>query len=174
MLAANPCPCGNYRAAAGRDGCTCSDQQRRRYQARVRGPVLDRVDITRHLAASSVTGAAAIDVSESTAAVRARVSAARDRQAIRFTGESWRLNGQVPGPALRERWPLLPDGAVLLDQLLVDGRLTQRGAVRSHRLAWTIADLAGTEAPGRAETEVALKLRSGDPLMAAWLERRAG
>ena len=43
-----------------------------------------------------------------------------------------------------------------------------------HRLAWTVADLAGVDQPGEAEVDVALRLRSGDPLMALTLARRAG
>jgi magnesium chelatase family protein len=43
-----------------------------------------------------------------------------------------------------------------------------------HRLAWTVADLSGVDQPGEAEVEVALRLRSGDPLLVATLERRAG
>jgi magnesium chelatase family protein len=54
------------------------------------------------------------------------------------------------------------------------GRLTQRGAVRVHRIAWTLADLAGLEQPGLAEVDVAIRLRAGDPLMAATVARQAG
>ncbi len=93
-----------------------------------------------------------------------RVAAARARQHARYDGCGWRLNGQVPGPVLRERWPL-PDGARrTLDEALYAGRLSSRGAVRVHRLALTVADLAsvasGTEVEpggrgGRHGAEVA-------------------
>ena len=80
---------------------------------------------------------------ESTAAVRARVEAARARQAERYAEESWRLNGQVPGPGAAR--PLAADQgrAAAVDDQLYDGRLSRRGATRVHRLAWTVADLRG-------------------------------
>ena len=52
--------------------------------------------------------------------------------------------------------------------------MTRRGVTRVHRLAWTVADLAGIDQPGVAEARTALRLRSGDPLLAATLQRRAG
>jgi magnesium chelatase family protein len=54
--------------------------------------------------------------------------------------------------------------ARLLDGRLYDGRLTRRGATRVHRLAWTVADLAGADRPGERELDVALRLRAGEPL----------
>jgi magnesium chelatase family protein len=175
VLAANPCPCGNYRAKARSSRCTCRETQRQAYQARVRGPITDRIDITRHLAPLPATAQqdrfAGV---ESTAQVRSRVEAARERQSTRYQGEGWRLNGQVPGPVLRDRWPLDPGGQKVVDDQLWGGRLTARGAVRVHRLAWTVADLAGVDRPGAAEAQVALQLRNGDPLQVARLERRVG
>jgi magnesium chelatase family protein len=75
---------------------------------------------------------------------------------------------------LRDRWPLTPSAQRLVDNQMFGGRLSQRGGVRVHRLAWTVADLAGVEQPGEAEAEVALRLRSGDPLLVSTLQRRAG
>ena len=54
------------------------------------------------------------------------------------------------------------------------GRLTQRGAVRVHRLAWTVADLAGVDRPGSAEVAVALRLRKGESLDVATALRQVG
>lgn len=174
VLAANPCPCGNYAVSAVKSRCTCAETQRRSYQSRVRGPITDRIDITRHLLPLSASTADDLARPESTAAVRERVQAARLRQEDRYAGEGWRLNGQAPGPALRDRWPLVKQAQVMLDQQMFGGRLTQRGAVRVQRIAWTLADLAGVERPGLHEVDIALRLRAGDPLMAATVERRAG
>ena len=98
VLAANPCPCGNFAVPTSTSRCTCAETQRRHYQSRVRGPITDRIDITRHLL--PLTAAQADDLArpETTAAVRARVEAARRRQEERYAGEGWRLNGQAPGP----------------------------------------------------------------------------
>ena len=171
VLACNPCPCGEFTGAPG-GRCDCRPQQVRDYQLKVTGPVADRVDIVRRLA--PLTKADRSDpfaVSESSATVLARVTAARARQAVRYAQESWRLNAHAPGPALRHRWPLPPAGQAAVDTEVYDGRLTRRGATRVHRVAWTVADLRGLAAPGLAEVQVALLLRSGAPLMLEMLER---
>jgi magnesium chelatase family protein len=172
VLAANPCPCGNFHPDARTSRCTCTEVQRRDYRRKVTGPITDRIDISRHL--SVVTPTSARDpmaVRESTAQVRARVEAARARQADRFADESWRLNGHAPGPALAREWPMTPEAIRLVDDRLWSGKLTRRGVTRVHRLAWTVADLADVDRPGVAEAEVALRLRNGDPLLAATLRR---
>jgi magnesium chelatase family protein len=174
VLAANPCPCGNFQVVAARSRCTCGETQRRSYQSRVRGPITDRIDITRHLVPLTAAHSHGLDRPESTAEVRARVEAARRRQEDRYAGEGWRLNGQVPGPVLRERWPLPPKAQAKVDQQMFGGTLTQRGAVRVHRIAWTLADLAGADSPGIREVDVALRLRSGDPLDVATVLRKVG
>lgn len=174
VLAANPCPCGNFAVSAARSRCTCAETQRRHYQSRVRGPITDRIDITRHLVPLTAGQVDDLTRPESTAIVRERVEGARLRQEDRYAGEGWRLNGQVPGHALRDRWPLAKPAQTALDQRMFSGRLTQRGAVRVHRIAWTLADLAGVERPGLGEVDVALRLRSGDPLDVATVVRRVG
>ncbi|MCW2767056.1 MAG: Mg chelatase, subunit ChlI [Nocardioides sp.] len=175
VLAANPCPCGNYHPDVRDNQCTCAELKRRDYRARVSGPMADRIDITRHL--SPLKAHESRDrflLCESTAAVRARVEQARLRQAARYAGCSWRLNAQAPGPVLAERWPLPDRAQRVIDDEIYAGKLSRRGAVRVHRLAWTVADLAGLDAPGLAEADVALRLRTGEPLLLATLERRAG
>jgi magnesium chelatase family protein len=175
VLAANPCPCGDYHPNVAANSCTCSELKRRDYRARVSGPVADRIDITRHL--SPLKPHESHDPftpRESSAEVRARVEQARLRQAARYAGCSWRLNAQAPGPVLAERWPLDPPGQRLVDDKVYAGQLSRRGAARVHRLAWTVADLAGLDSPGHRETDVALRLRTGEPLLLTTLERRAG
>lgn len=171
VLAANPCPCGNY--GGGRAAqCNCSAVQRRDYAHRIRGPIADRIDITRHLHPVPLT-TDRLDRRESSAAIRERVAAARERQAARYADESWRLNAQAPGAALRRHWSL-PDAAQrLIDDSLLDGRLSRRGAVKVHRLAWTIADLRGLDRPGRDETQAALWLRLGTPVAMRDVQGRA-
>ena len=175
VLAANPCPCGDFHADASIDRCKCREVQRRDYRRKVTGPITDRIDITRHLTAITPTaGRDPLAVRESTATVRARVTAARERQAERYRDEGWRLNGHTPGPTLASRWPLTSAASDLLDDQLWKGRLTRRGVTRVHRLAWTVADLAGVDQPGLAEAETALRLRAGEPLLVSELRRAAG
>lgn len=172
VLAANPCACGNY--GGGRmTNCTCTPAQRRDYENRIRGPIADRIDITRHLHPVPLT-TDRLDLHESSDAIRARVTAARSRQAARYAEQSWRLNAHAPGAALRRHWPL-PDAAQrLIDGSVLDGALSRRGAVKVHRLAWTIADLRGLDRPGYDETQAALWLRQGTPLSMHAVESRAG
>jgi magnesium chelatase family protein len=174
VLAANPCPCGNYHPSVTLSQCTCRENQRRDYRRKVEGPMIDRIDITRHLTPVQVERSDPLAIRESTAAVRGRVEVARRRQLERYQGASWRLNGQVPGPVLAERWPLTDNACALVEDQLWKGRLTRRGVVRVQRLAWTVADLAHVERPGPDEVDVALRLRGGEPLMLSTLERRAG
>lgn len=175
VLAANPCPCGDFHPDASVSRCSCREVQRRDYRRKVTGPITDRIDITRHLAAPSPTASRdPFAVRESTADVRARVTEARARQAVRYADEGWRLNGHAPGPALTARYPLRADAVRLVDDRLWDGKLTRRGVTRVHRLAWSVADLAGIDRPGADEAEIALRLRSGEPLLAATLRRAAG
>jgi magnesium chelatase family protein len=172
VLACNPCPCGEYSADVRSSQCKCKEVQRRDYRSKITGPVADRVDIVRHL--TPLTAHDQHDrfvVPESSAQIRERVELARDRQRARFRGESWRLNGHAPGPFLRERWPLTADAQSAVDEEMYAGRLSRRGATRVHRLAWTVADLRRVDQPGRSEVDVALRLRKGEPLMVASMER---
>lgn len=202
VLACNPCPCGEYAHDATLDRCVCTEQKRRNYRARISGPIADRIDITRHVMPVKAHERDEFSVVESSAQVRARVAAARARQLERYRGRGWRLNAHVPGQVLREAWPLGSDGARLLDDALYAGRLSSRGAVRVHRLAWTIRDLSvvsalgadepanesaeadgpaepsgppsadGGDPPGAQEVAIALRLRLGQPLLAGTLDRR--
>ena len=154
VLAANPCPCGQ---AVGKGlACTCRSEQRRRYFGKLSGPLLDRVDLQVELTPAR----AGADVGESSAVVAARVLAARAAQAERLAGTPWRTNGDVPGSWLRER--LGPDRTLVadLDRAVDRGTLSLRGVDRVLRVAWTVADLAGRVAPGRADVGHALLLRT--------------
>jgi len=170
VIACNPCPCGDYHPTDRDNRCTCTEVRRREYRRKLAGPVIDRIDIVRHV--EPVPAHEARDPlarPEPTSAVRARVAAARERQSSRYAGTPWRVNGDVPGPWLLEQWPLEEAAARLLEDRIYSGRLTRRGGTRVHRLAWTVADLHGLDRPGLEELDVALRLRTGDPLMASAL-----
>jgi magnesium chelatase family protein len=160
VLAANPCPCGNFGA---RDvECTCTPFTRRRYLARLSGPLLDRVDIrlnVHRITAAQLRMAKRVDRPNS-ASARARIDAARARAFDRLRDTPWRLNGHVPGVWLRS-WAGVPrkGGTVHLDRALERGGITMRGYDRVLRLAWTIADLDGVERPGEDQIGRALLLR---------------
>jgi magnesium chelatase family protein len=175
VMACNPCPCGNFHARARQNSCDCLEAVRRVYRAKITGPISDRVDITRYV--EPVPPRERNDLfapHETSEQVRARVTAARERQAERFAGRSWRLNSQAPGPVLHREWPLTPELQQRVDKEVQAGRLTRRGVTRVHRLAWTVADLDEVAEPGFTQLDCALRLRLGEPLLDASLRRRAG
>ncbi|RMI12755.1 YifB family Mg chelatase-like AAA ATPase [Cellulomonas triticagri] len=156
VLAANPCPCGQ---AYGQGlGCGCTSGDRRRYLGRLDGPLLDRVDV--QVEVPPVRPGTLGRDAESTADVAERVGAARTAQRSRWRGTPWRVNSEVPGRALRDL--LRPDPGLLaeVDTAVEQGRLTLRGADRALRLAWTVADLAGRDAPTRPDVDAGVALRS--------------
>jgi magnesium chelatase family protein len=174
VMACNPCPCGNYHPLPKRNACECIEAARRHYRAKITGPITDRVDITRFVEpASPHERDDRFAPRETSHEVRQRVTAARLRQFERYADRSWRLNSQAPGPALQREWPLTAQLQQKVDDEIYAGRLTRRGATRVHRLAWTIADLDRVDAPGHAQLDAALRLRSGAPLLDASLSRKA-
>ena len=155
IAAANPCPCGPQ---PGRH-CTCTPAVRRRYFARLSGPLLDRLDVRLVLDPPSAADLAFDNVqSESTAVVAERVSLARDRSRRRLGGTPWSCNSDIPGPALRTRFPL-GDAARPLESALRQGVITARGADRVARMAWTSADLAGRDHPTIDDVATAVVFR---------------
>jgi magnesium chelatase family protein len=174
VMACNPCPCGNYHPLPARSTCECIESSRRHYRAKITGPITDRVDITRYVEpASPHERDDRFATRETSHEVRQRVTAARLRQLERYADRSWRLNSQAPGPALHREWPLAAPLQQKVDDEIYAGRITRRGATRVHRLAWTIADLDQVDAPGDAQLDAALRLRSGAPLLDASLSRKA-
>jgi magnesium chelatase family protein len=157
VLAANPCPCAS---AAGDVACTCSALERRRYQARLSGPLLDRIDLRVDL--PPVTRAAWLDGAEppeTTEQVARRVLAARAAARDRLAGTGIAVNSQVPGRLLRERWAVPRSSLRLAERALERGSLSVRGFDRVLRVSWTLADLAGRVVPGTDEVAEALGMR---------------
>src|SRR5215469_13408534 len=160
VLAANPCPCAKT-AQAG-SGCTCTSLARRRYLARLSGPLLDRVDVKVELLP---VGRAELlsdrQLTEASAVVAGRVREARLRAAKRLDGTPWRLNAQVPGSELRRSYR--PAGGALdpLERAMDLGQVSARGTDRIIRMSWTLADLAGLPRPGRDQIGAALGMWLG-------------
>ena len=155
VAAANPCPCG-----VGGERCECGTIARERYRARLTGPLIDRVDLVCQLApvaASSLAPAA--PPGETSATVRERVVAARERQEVRLaaalpdgrTASRTRpkalpsCNAELGARATRRLAALDRSASRPLGEALDAGVLTGRGHDRVLRVARTIADLAGRE-----------------------------
>ncbi|UQI47644.1 ATP-binding protein [Streptomyces sp. HU2014] len=160
MLAANPCPCGRHSQFG--EGCDCPPAAIRRYQGRLSGPLLDRVDLRVRVEAVTRAELTGRDGAvEDTATVAARVREARERAAARLGATPWRTNGEVPGHELRTRWHPLPGALAEAERDMECGLLTARGLDRVLRVAWTVADLAGHPRPDADDVTQALQLRTG-------------
>lgn len=162
VLAANPCPCGRFSRTD--DLCECPPAAIRRYQARLSGPLLDRVDLRVEVDRVTRSELSQRDArGESTVMVADRVRAARERAAVRLAGMPWRTNSDVPGRELRSRWHAAPGAMDEAERSLERGVLTARGLDRVLRVAWTIADLVGHDRPDATDVNLALQLRTGIP-----------
>ncbi len=154
VLAANPCPC----APADASNCICSAMQKRRYLAKLSGPLLDRVDL--RIPMHSVrAGAFAAEQSESSAAVRTRVRQARAAATERWRSHGFTTNAEVSGAALRRGFRPGTAAMAPLRTALDRGLLSIRGAHRLMRVAWTLADLAGRTSPSTDDVSLALSFR---------------
>nr|BFD93465.1 YifB family Mg chelatase-like AAA ATPase [Kitasatospora sp. Xyl93] len=159
-LAANPCPCGRYSRRG--EGCECTPAMVSRYQGRLSGPLLDRVDLQVQVAPVTRVELMERDTTaETTETVAARVLAARERAAARLANTPWRTNAEVPGHELRTRWQLAAGALNDAARQLERGLLTARGLDRVLRVAWTVADLAGRDRPDQRDVRTALVLRTG-------------
>ncbi len=164
VLAANPCPCGNAYSVEATQPCTCTPSTRVRYLNRLSGPLTDRIDVRLqvHRVSSVVQQAVAHVTPPTSAELREQVRVARAAMADRLAGTPWKVNAEVPGHWLRGSSCALPKSATaVLDHALSRGSLTLRGYDRALRLAWTLADIAGKDRPGRDELAHALALRGG-------------
>ncbi|MCU1413134.1 MAG: Mg chelatase-like protein [Microbacteriaceae bacterium] len=160
VLAANPCPCGQYGAQDSE--CVCPPMSRRRYLARLSGPLLDRIDIQLRIARVTAARLRLGDEGSrlSSAEARQRVGRARELAYARLRETPWRLNSEVSGAWLRAPGRRLPPATTAaIDRALERGGLTMRGYDRVLRLGWTIADLDGAERPGADHIGRALYLR---------------
>ena len=157
VMATNTCPCAPPKEV----DCTCTPRDRRRYMAKLSGPLLDRVDLRVKMRPLIAMNGAEAGTPEPTSVVRERVLKARTRATERWTtrNQSWRTNAEVPGPALRREFALPRQVTALLDRALSTGALTGRGADRCIRVAWTLADLAETDRPTAEHVAAALEFR---------------
>jgi magnesium chelatase family protein len=153
VAATNPCPCGWYGHASGR--CACAPGDVARYRGRISGPLLDRIDM--HVTVPSVPREELLGqpCGEPSAAVRARVAAAR-AVALARQGSA---NAALAGTALERHCALDDAGRALLGAAIEKLDLSARALPRLLRLARTIADLAGAAAPAPAHVAEAIGYR---------------
>src|SRR5258708_6594825 len=143
VAAMNPCPCGYYGDPVRE--CSCTAMAIARYQKKISGPLLDRIDI--HVEVPRVDYEKLADKRqvEDSKTVRARVQAARERQLERFKGTKLTCNAEMGPTEVREFCQPDASGEKLLKAAVQQLHLSARADHRVLKLARTIADLAGSE-----------------------------
>ena len=153
----NPCPCGYYGSRSKK--CRCGSHEIKRYLDRVSGPLLDRIDIQVEVDAVPVEELSAPAQGESSAVVRERVMAARNRQLKRFEGSGIRSNAQMEGKHIEQLANVSKEAMGLLHRAMQQRSLSMRAYGRIIKVARTIADLAGEDEVGVAAMAEAIQYR---------------
>ncbi len=157
IAAMNPCPCGYYGDPVRE--CTCSPATVTRYQKRISGPLLDRIDI--HIEVPRVDYEKLTDdrQGEPSEAIRARVERARQVQRQRFEGTSLSSNADMGAAEVRKICQLDETGRSLVRAAMQQLQMSARAFHRILKLARTIADLAGSERIETAHLAEAIQYR---------------
>lgn len=154
--AMNPCPCGRGEVELG---CTCRPEERRRYQRKLSGPLLDRIDLQADVRQLSRQELLAAPDGETSVAIRARVIAARRRQLERYRNDGIYCNSQLTPRGLQRYCRPTPAGENLLRNAITRFRLSPRAYDRILKTARTIADLAGSDGIGEEHLFEAINYR---------------
>jgi magnesium chelatase family protein len=157
IAAMNPCPCGW--AGDAEKSCTCSPSVVARYQKRISGPLLDRIDIHVEVPRVNYEKLSAERLGEPSSAVRERVTAARQRQSERFKGTRMLTNADMGPAEVRTFCQLDGAGQRLMQAAMRQLHLSARAYHRVLKLARTIADLAGAAEIGPAHLAEAIQYR---------------
>jgi magnesium chelatase family protein len=161
IAAMNPCRCGHLGDASL--ACARAPRCAADYQAKVSGPLLDRIDLHVEVAAVSAADLVLPPPAEGSTQVRARVVAARALQSERYAVHDIRTNAEVDGELLEAVATPDDPGRKLLAQAAEAMRLSARGYTRILRVARTIADLAENEVISRVHVAEALSYRRQAP-----------
>jgi len=148
IAAMNPCPCGYH--GDSQKPCTCAPAMVTKYQKRISGPLLDRIDIHIEVPRVDYEKLSSDRVGESSEAIRKRVQTARDIQHHRFTNSQSTntdvlCNADMRVGEVRQFCSLQPEGQSLMRAAMSQLNLSARAYHRILKLARTIADLTGSE-----------------------------
>lgn len=161
VAAMNPCPCGYYNDPTRE--CRCSQSQILKYQRRVSGPLLDRIDIQIGVSAVPVKDLDSFSRGESSVVIRERVLRAREIQRNRYRGmKGVHSNADAKSRDLKDICRLSAEGAGEIRRTIDSLSLSARAYDRILRVSRTIADLAGEESVGREAVLEAASYRQLD------------
>ncbi len=145
IAAQNPCPCGYYGDTSHE--CSCTTSQIQRYQKKLSGPLLDRIDL--HLTVPAIKVEKLTNQNdenaESSQVIRERVQKARDRQTSRFYQTAVMTNSEMTNKQVKEYCQLTKEGLSLMRRAVETMKLSGRAYQRTLKVARTIADLADSQ-----------------------------
>lgn len=160
VAAQNPCPCG-YIGSDYKE-CICTPTQIQKYQKRISGPLLDRIDLYIEVPRVKIEKLSSSKVAESSAEVRKRVMSARNHQIKRFAGTKLKSNSEMKSKDIA-KYCQIDDGTKKLLTLAVERlKLSARAYHRILRLARTIADLSESRFIASAHVSEALQYRPAE------------
>jgi magnesium chelatase family protein len=141
VAAMNPCPCGYF----GSDRCTCPDSTVNKYQSKISGPLLDRIDLQVELKPLTTDERFAEMEDGVSPRMRAKVEQARERQLKRFEGANIPFNAAIPGGHVPDYCNFSPSGFDRFKSLIDGNRLSTRSMDRLAKVSRTVADLAAAD-----------------------------
>jgi magnesium chelatase family protein len=168
VAARNPCPCGYYGDNAR--PCVCPEAVVTRYQKRLSGPIIDRIDMHLGVPRVDFEKLSGTDLGEPSTVIRQRVVAARERQWHRFNGSGVTSNAEMRIPDTRIACALDTVGASIVRTAVDRLGLSARAYHRVLRVARTIADLAGCEQIKPMHLAEAIQYQPRNP-SGGWRER---
>lgn len=143
IAAMNPCPCGYYGSHIKE--CSCTLDQIKKYQKKISGPLLDRIDIQIEVPSVNYDEIASLEKAESSQTIRDRVIRAREIQKMRYQGEGILTNAELTAPLVKKYCVLTQDAQNMIKQAFSVLGLTARGYDKIIKVARTIADLEESE-----------------------------
>ncbi len=158
VAAMNPCPCGCY---PNLKKCRCTPNQIKRYQGKISGPLLDRIDMNIEVRPLEYSELFAEKSGESSKTIRERVMKAIERQRIRYKDEGILFNSQLNGSLIKKFIILGEKEQYMLENYFKTMELSARGVHRILKLARTIADLDGSEIVNERHLTESIFYRNG-------------
>ena len=143
VAAMNPCPCGF--ASDPFHQCVCTHSQIIKYQKKLSGPLLDRIDLHLEVPKIDVDKLTSLDEGELSASIRERVQAARNIQTLRFEGSSLVSNTDMRAQDVKGYCPMEKTAEQVLATAARSLHLSARAYIRIIKVSRTIADLAGVD-----------------------------
>jgi len=137
VAAMNPCPCGYF----GSDMCRCTENDVRKYQKKLSGPILDRIDLQVEMERLTTEERFAPTEGELSPQLRSKIEKARQRQIQRFAGKDIPFNAAIPGGTVLEHCDLTEEAQGAYREIIDKNTLTTRSMDRLAKVARTVADL---------------------------------